>query len=747
MSATELCVAEVGACRPPWQHERIERLAKVGHWYWPAGAARLSWSDEAARIHGHDSSREGTSLDALVADFFEDDGARLLEALDAALETGARFDFQARLSLPCGTRRDIQVTGEGDRDPAGQPIGVLVVVREVPAAEAAAPRAVHRGRDADFDELSPQWHWETGADGRFTSVSPRIEALLGISPQPQIGRACTELFGDGEGGDRRLDAMERRRPFEAGAWRQGPDGRRRYLSIRGKPFFGERGTFLGFRGIGRDLTADQSVKERLLQANLELQVANARIEDALADLRRANAALAERNSEMAMAQAGIRYAALHDPLTGLPNRRYLDEKLAGYAEASRRDGTSLAVLQVDLDRFKQINETLGHAAGDAVLRHVAGVLLHSVTAADFVARVSGDEFVLVCVGSELGAIETLARRLIAELERPLVFQGRECWFGASIGIAASGGAQARPDELLVNADIALYRAKKLGRGSHAFFSTEMQREIVRYKATSDGVLAGLKRGEFVPYYQPQISADSAEIVGVEALARWRHPVEGILPPSRFLQVADDLGVSDALDRAILEHAIADYRRWQAAGVTVPKLSVNVSARRLLDRDLIRSVSQLDLPSGVLSFELLESVFLDEVDETIAWNIDMLKEVGIDIELDDFGSGHASIVGLVKLGPDAIKIDRELVTSITVDQTRCALVRSIVEICRSLGTRVVAEGVETAAQADLLHSLGCDALQGYHFAKPMPADALVQFFRAWQGRSGGSLLPERLIQNR
>jgi EAL domain-containing protein (putative c-di-GMP-specific phosphodiesterase class I) len=169
------------------------------------------------------------------------------------------------------------------------------------------------------------------------------------------------------------------------------------------------------------------------------------------------------------------------------------------------------------------------------------------------------------------------------------------------------------------------------------------------------------------------------------------------------------------------------------GLGVPKLSVNVSSRRLLDRDLIRGLSDLDLPRGVLSFELLESVFLDELNDTIAWNIDMLKEIGIEIELDDFGSGHASIVGLVKLGPHAIKIDRELVTSITVDPARSALLQSIVDICRSLRTRVIAEGVETGAQAEMLHGLGCDALQGYHFAKPMPADEFERFVERWHDR--------------
>jgi EAL domain-containing protein (putative c-di-GMP-specific phosphodiesterase class I) len=286
---------------------------------------------------------------------------------------------------------------------------------------------------------------------------------------------------------------------------------------------------------------------------------------------------------------------------------------------------------------------------------------------------------------------------------------------------------------LVNADIALYRAKKRGRCAHEFYSAEVQRQIVRYKAMADGVLAGIGRGEFVPHYQPQISADSSRIVGVEALARWYHPEEGVLGPDHFMQVVDDLGVVATLDRIVLERALEDLGRWRAAGLDIPKLSVNVSARRLNDRDLIASVSQLALPRGVIAFELLESVFLDAPDETISWNIDMLKEMGIEIELDDFGSGHASIISLVKLGPQAIKIDRELVSSITADRTRCGLVRSIIEIGRSLDTRVIAEGVESAAQAQLLHRLGCDALQGYHFGRPMPADEFLQFGHGWNSR--------------
>ncbi len=609
---------------------------------------------------------------------------------------------------------------------AGQP---ATAERGGPAqAGASAER-----RQADFAELSSHWFWEMGADLRFTYISEQVERLIGIDAAAHIGKTRTELFGDNDVPpelEANLAQMERREPFELCYWRPGLDGVRRYISTIGNPLFDAQGAFLGYRGVGRDLTAQQRVKEELLEANRRLRVANDRVEDALVELRRANVLLAQRNAEMAKAHADIHHAALHDALTGLANRRHLDEKFAAAIKTCRQGQLPLGALSVDLDRFKQINDTLGHAAGDAVLRHVAFALLRCVCVTDFVARVGGDEFVVLSSGRTADELGALARRLIAELERPVVIDGKECWCGASVGIAAMHGTE-KIEELLVNADIALNRAKKQGRGSHAFYSGEIQRQVVRYKATADGVLAGLKRGEFLPHYQPQISADSRRIVGVEALARWHHPEEGILGPDRFLKIAEDLGVVATLDRAILEIAISDLARWRRAGLSVPKLSVNVSARRLLERDLIHSVGELILPQSGISFELLETVFLDEVNETMAWNIDMLKEMGVEIELDDFGSGHASIISLVKLGPDAIKIDRQLISTITVDQKRRGLISSIIDMGRSLETRIIAEGVETGDQATLLHELGCDALQGFHFGRPMSAAEFEGFLRSWQ----------------
>ena len=722
------------------QHQKVERLGRIGHWYLSAEKRVLRWSRQAARIHGCESAPSKVELDVLLGTLARDGPGRLATALEAAIERGRAFDLETAVR-PGGTdeagERTVRQIGECERGPDGRASGVLVVVQDVTEHRAAlSALATAEARQADFLEAASDWLWETGPDMRFTYISPRVEDFTGFPARFFLGRTRRDLIVGSDltpEFEAHFATMLRREPFrDFRYWGTDPAGQRRCISTSGKPMFDTDGAFLGYRGSSREVTAEQRAREELLEANGKLIHEKKRADEALAGLRRLNAMLAERNEEMAQAQSEIRRTVLHDALTGLPNRQHLDEALAGYARRGGRTGRLVGVLHIDLDRFRQINDTLGHAAGDAVLRHVAGVLLRRAMPGDFVARVGGDEFVFICASCENErSLEALARALIRDFASPFVHEGRECWFGAGIGIAAARGQAIRPAELLVNADIALHRAKDQGRGSYCFFSDELHREVARYKALADSILTGLKRAEFVPFYQPQICARTWSILGVEALARWRHPSEGLLSPSAFLGIADDLGVVATLDRMMLEAAVEDLRQWYAQGVGVGKLSLNVSARRLFDRNLVGSLAQMALPHGVLAFELLETAFLDEVDETIAWNIDMLKDMGIQIELDDFGSGHASIVSLVKLGPDAIKIDRELVAAATEDRKRCGLVRSIVEIGRALDTRVIAEGVETAAQVKLLGELGCDALQGYHFARPMPAGEFPSFARRWQ----------------
>ncbi len=430
------------------------------------------------------------------------------------------------------------------------------------------------------------------------------------------------------------------------------------------------------------------------------------------ELRKAKAATEARNRELEEARIRIEYNALHDYLTDLPNRRYLDQILAD-------DPTLNAILHLDLDRFKQINDTLGHQAGDAMLTHAAAILRSHADQDDFIARIGGDEFVILCRrGRSLDELGDLAARIVHAFRRPIPYDGQLCRLGASIGIAWRGESDTDPKQLLMNADIALYRAKSLGRDRFEAFSEQIQNQILSAKRTGDDIRQAIEEGQFVPYYQPQFDARSLELTGVETLVRWDHPERGILAPIHFLKVAEEINALPAIDKNIVEMAYADFEAWRRAGLVVPKISVNVSSRRLRDQSLISDLRAMRIPPGVMSFELLESIFLDDLEDEIAETIAALNALGIEVEIDDFGTGHASIIGLLNLNPARLKIDRALVGPITEGAKQAKLVRAIIDIGHSLNIKVVAEGVETWDHAAILRDLGCDILQGYALAKPM-----------------------------
>ncbi|MGD9915960.1 MAG: diguanylate cyclase, partial [Rhizobiaceae bacterium] len=355
------------------------------------------------------------------------------------------------------------------------------------------------------------------------------------------------------------------------------------------------------------------------------------------DLRRAKTLTEARNAELLMAKARIEHASLHDSLTGLPNRRYLDERLDMLSKQAGGSHARVGVLHIDLDRFKQINDTLGHAAGDAMLVHASNVLKKNVRVSDFLARVGGDEFVIICrlegpdADHDAAFLAATADRIIVEMRQPVPYHGHECRFGVSVGIAIEATIADDLHRLLVNADIALYRAKRRGRNRYQFFNAALEAEIVETKRLADEILIALERGQFVAYFQPQVDAETLEVAGAEALARWNHPTRGVLGPDAFMKTAEELNVVSVIDRLILEQAHAQFLRWREAGLSVPKISVNVSARRLQDEELLSGLRKLNIEPGTVSFELIESIFLDEQDDVITWAVDEIKELGIEVE--------------------------------------------------------------------------------------------------------------------
>jgi diguanylate cyclase (GGDEF)-like protein len=453
------------------------------------------------------------------------------------------------------------------------------------------------------------------------------------------------------------------------------------------------------------------------------------------DLERAKAEAEARNAELVEATARIEHTSLHDALTGLPNRRYLDKVLTERAAAAGEEG-GLALLHIDLDRFKQINDTLGHAAGDAMLVHAANVLRENVHDEDFVARIGGDEFVVVSpLRRGRRDLTRLATRIIDRMREPMPFMGHECRCGVSVGIAYHRGGGIDEKRILIDADIALYRAKRRGRNRYEFFTEALQNEIVSTKQIADDILNGIEQGQFVAWYQPQIDARTRAISGFEALARWQHPTRGIVSPDLFMPIAEDLNVVATIDRMILEQTLECMRLWRGQGLDILHASVNVSARRLRDENLVKSLKRLDIAPGSISFELVESIYLDESDDAVAFNIDQIRDLGIDIEIDDFGTGYASIVSLLKLRPRRLKIDRQLVMPVVESESQRQLIASIVDIGHSLGIGVVAEGVETIEHARIVSELGADALQGYAFSRPLSAANIVKFITRWQHLKG------------
>ncbi len=456
-------------------------------------------------------------------------------------------------------------------------------------------------------------------------------------------------------------------------------------------------------GVNWDVTSDVERNENLEEARRQAEAHNAELE---------------------AAHHRMEFNALHDPLTGLPNRRYLDQVLSAAPEAE--DRRLARIFHMDLDRFKEINDTLGHAAGDEILRHAARILRDNTGADDFIARIGGDEFVII--SRMAGADTALARRIIEAVSVPVQYNGQECRIGVSIGIAEQASLAEELTQVLVNADIALYEAKRRGRGRYEIFAHSLKTAVFKNKQTADEILRGLEQNEFIAYFQPQFCPVTLDITGVEALARWDHPQKGILAPHAFLKTAEEINVLAEIDQRILEQALFQLRRWEASEINIPKVSVNLSYHRLHDENLIERLNQLSIPKGRLAFELLESISFDESDMTVLSNIEQIKNLGIDIEIDDFGTGYASIVSLLKLTPRRLKIDRQLVIPILTSPSRRQLVSSIIDIGKSLGIEVVAEGVETLEHARILKELGCHGLQGYAFARPMSPNELANFAR-------------------
>lgn len=417
--------------------------------------------------------------------------------------------------------------------------------------------------------------------------------------------------------------------------------------------------------------------------------------------------------------------AIQDMLTAALNRRGLQE---GIKELARQPNPprEITFFVVDLDGFKQINDTAGHAAGDALLLRVTQKLRQLAPPDTLVARMGGDEFVLAFPDATVARIDALLEPFFDWTRQPCMIEGREVRFGASVGLASGPFQKGSTDQLLMDADIALYAAKASGKNRACWCDADMREATLARKTLTDDVLRGLDAEEFEPYFQTQHDAVSGAVVGVEALVRWCHPKRGLLEPGVFLDAVVSAGRMADLDHMVMLRAAEIVCRIEEAGGDLCELAVNVSFSRLQDPGLIESISELPNLRARLTFEIVETVVLDEISPAHFFAIDTLRERGIGMAIDDFGTGHASILGLTRLRPDKLKIDKQMIQPILVSPDHRAILRAVIDMARSLGIATIAEGVETEEEVRLLAEMEVDALQGFAFTRPMPGAALQDY---------------------
>ena len=432
-------------------------------------------------------------------------------------------------------------------------------------------------------------------------------------------------------------------------------------------------------------------------------------------------------SEAKMAEEEIQRLAFYDLLTGLPNRRMLLDRLRQALAYDRRNTRKRALLYLDLDDFKTLNDTLGHHAGDMLLQEVAHRLTGCVRETDTVARIGGDEFVVMLenLGESSGEAASQARgiaeKILARVAEPYTLSDRECVSTGSIGITVFGCGKESAAEVLQQADIALYQAKRAGRSTIRFFSPALQTAVNARASLEDEIRQGIRDNQFVLWYQPQV--DDGRIIGAEALLRWNHPQRGVLGPGEFIAVAEETGLIVPLGKMVLEQACRQAAAWAGAPGAAPiPIAVNVSARQFRQPDFVSHVLAAIDAAGAdaknLKLEITESMLVDNLEETVTI-MNALKERGVRFSLDDFGTGYSSLAYLKRLPLDQLKIDRSFVRDILVNATNGALAQAIISLARALGLLVIAEGVETHEQRDLLARLGCDCYQGFLFSKAVP----------------------------
>ena len=549
----------------------------------------------------------------------------------------------------------------------------------------------------DIAHSMADWIWETDQDNRYVFSSTAARHILGYDPQEILGKTPFDLMPPEEA--KRVEPIFQeiiaaKAPIKnLENWALNKGGERVCLLTCGVPLLDAGGGLLGYRGVDRDITAHKR------------------------------------------AEADLHRMFYYDALTGLPNRIMFQEHLKKALARAQREGRSVAVMFMDLDQFKYINDTMGHAAGDLLLKEAAQRLTDEIRGADVVARFGGDEFAILQADlSHADGASALASRILETVSQPYFLEGQEIRLTASIGITlhAPRPREASPD-LLAQADRALYGAKYRGRNRFVYHDKQMEREVRSHATLSNDLHRALEHQEFQVHYQPQVSVPGGRIIGLEALVRWQHPQRGLLRPKEFVKTAEDTGLIIPIGQWVLHQACDQLKAWEDQGLVADiHMAVNLSPVQVSAPEfgsMVRGVlGQAGLSPDCLELELTENILMDSTPEVME-ALYSLQAEGVKLSIDDFGTGYSSLQYLKRLPVYKLKIAQEFVFGLPGDPNDAAIVSAIVELGRRLDLAVIAEGVETPEQLAFLQAQGCNEIQGYYFSRPKPPQELTPLLQA------------------
>jgi diguanylate cyclase (GGDEF)-like protein/PAS domain S-box-containing protein len=669
--------------------KEAQQLAQLGSWSWDFTSGEVTWSQELYRIFGLPPEEQNASIDMFQRLLHTDDRQRVLGLLERAGTAGAGFACEHRVVRPDGTVRVLQARGEVHADGTGRPtmmVGTAQDVTDRTRAQQAAQRL------AAIVQSSSDAIYSVAADMTVTSWNAAAERLLGRSAEEMLGHPIAKVWPP-EQLEANRSMIERAFAGEVitnfETERLHRDGTSVAVTVSSSPIKDESGAITGVSVIARDITQRKQLEEQLVRQ------------------------------------------ALHDPLTGLANRALFTDRLEHALARGRRPGATVAILLIDLDGFKDINDSLGHDAGDDLLT-IAGMRLQGhARSGDTVARLGGDEFGVLL--EDIAAAEAVrsAGALLEGLATPIVLRDRDLTPTASIGIAIAAAEDA--ETLLRNADTAMYAAKRQGKGRYALFEPAMHATVIERLDLAADLSRAVERGQLHLCYEPQISLGSGRICCLEALVRWRHPTRGEVSPGEFIPLAEETGMILPIGHWVLREACRQVKTWQERWPAPAPLTiaVNLSARQLQHRGIVDEVSAALAAAGLdpqsLVLEITETAIMEQLDAAIAI-LTELRRLGVRLALDDFGTGYSSLSYLQRLPVDILKIDRSFVAGVARSTQDSALARGILTLGQTLGLETVAEGIETAEQLAALRELGCQLGQGYFFARPLgPAavDALLE----------------------